>query len=298
MKQRLPTVLCFAAVSALCAGGVLAQAPAVAPAVTFPDQSPAARLSQEVGLTRIDIEYFRPGMKGRKIFGPAGVGTEAFGRVWRTGANNATKITFSGPVKFGGTDVPAGTYALFSIPDPNEWTVILNKVSGQWGAYNYKEENDLVRVKSKPVRLPQPVETFTIDVNDIRDQSATLNLIWENTRVAVPIEVDLAATLVPQIEQLMASGAKVSNQQYFKAAVFYAENGLDLQKALAWIEAATHNDKPTFYMVHWKARILAKLGDKEGAKAAAEQSTKLAIAAEGAQSPFVKMNNDLVASLK
>ena len=118
------------------------------------------------------------------------------------------------------------------------------------------------------------------------------------TRVAVPIEVDVAATLVPQIEQLMASGAKVSNQQYFKAAVFYAENGLDLQKARTWIEAATKNDKPAFYMVHWKARILARLGDKEGAKAAAEQSTKLAVAAEGEQSPFVKMNHDLIASLK
>src|SRR3954469_10496045 len=159
-----------------------------APTVKFPAQSPGAKISQEVGLTKIDIEYFRPGVKGRKIFG----GTEAYGRVWRTGANNATKITFSTAVKFGGADVPAGTYALFSIPGANEWTVILNKVVGQWGAYTYDQKNDLARVQAKPVRLAEKVETFTIDVNDIRDQSATLNLVWENTLVAVKIEVDVA----------------------------------------------------------------------------------------------------------
>ena len=161
-----------------------AQLPAQTPgAPKFPAQSPTQTISQAVGLTTIEIVYSRPGVKGRKIFG----GTEAFGRVWRTGANNATKITFSTPVKFSGRDVPAGTYALFSIPGADEWTVILNKVTGQWGAYTYDQKNDLVRVTTRPLKLPQLVETFTIDINDIRDQSATLNLMWENTRVPVTL---------------------------------------------------------------------------------------------------------------
>lgn len=271
-----------------------AQAPA-APAVKFPAQSPSSTVTQDVGLTKIEVVYARPGVKGRQVIG----GTEAFGRVWRTGANTATKVTFSTAVKFGGADVPAGSYALYSIPGADSWTIILNKVTGQWGAYQYDAKNDLVRVQAKPVRLSEPVETFTIDVNDIRDQSATLNLIWERTKVPVKIEVDVASKVAPAFEQLVASGAKVSYGQYYSAAVFYHDNGLDLNKARQFIEAATNHDKPAYYMVHWKAKILAKLGDKAGAKAAAEKSTELAVkSAEGPQSPFVKMNQDLIASLR
>lgn len=266
---------------------------AAVPAPKFPAQSPAATVTQDLGLTKIEVVYSRPGVKGRKIFG----GTEAFGRVWRTGANTATKISFSTPVKFGGAAVPAGAYALYTIPGESEWTVILNKVTGQWGAYQYDEKNDLVRVKAKPVALTQLVETFTIDINDLRDQSATLNLVWEKTRVPVRIEVDVASTLVPQIEAFMASGGKITPGQYYNAAVFYYENGGDLQKARTWIEAAVNNPKPAFYMMHWKAKILARLGDAAGARVAAAKSKELAVTAEGAQSPFVKMNDDLVAGL-
>lgn len=266
---------------------------AAVPAPKFPAQSPASTITQDVGLTKIEVVYSRPGVKGRKIFG----GTEAFGRVWRTGANTATKITFSTPVKFGGAPVPAGSYALYSIPGESEWTIILNKVTGQWGAYQYDDKNDLVRVTAKPTPISPLVETFTIDINDIRDQSATLNLVWEKTRVPVKIEVEVASTLMPQIEAFMASGGKVTPGQYYNAAVFYYENGGDLQKARTWIEAATNNAKPAFYMMHWKAKILARLGDVAGAKSAAAKSKELAITAEGAQSPFVKMNDDLVAGL-
>lgn len=293
MNSKAFFALAFAAGLAFPAG-MLAQDAAPAPRVDFPALSPASTLKQRVGLTDIEIVYSRPGVKGREIFG----GLEAYGKVWRTGANNATKITFSTPVKFGGTSVPAGSYALFSIPGPDEWTVILNKVTGQWGAYTYNATNDLVRVTVKPSKLAEPVETFTIDINDIRSQSATLNLIWEKTRVPVPLEFDVAATLVPQIEALMSSSASKNPQQYFGAATFYFENGLDLQKAKAWIEEATKGARPAFYMVHLKAKILAKLGDKAGAKAAAEKSSELAVAAEGPKSGFVKMNNDLIASLK
>jgi hypothetical protein len=150
-----------------------------------PAPSPACTLKQRVGLTDIEIVYSRPGVKGRTIFGDL----VPYDKVWRTGANEATRITFSGPVKLNGTEVPAGTYGLFTIPGEKEWTIILNKTAQQWGAFRYDEKYDLVRVKTTPVKLAEPVETFTIDINDIRDDSATLNLMWEKTRVPVKLSV-------------------------------------------------------------------------------------------------------------
>jgi tetratricopeptide (TPR) repeat protein len=200
-------------------------------------------------------------------------------------------------VKLNGTEIPAGTYELFSIPDPVEWTVIIHKDTSQWGAYKYDEKNDVARIKAKPVELATPVETFTIDINDIRNESATLNLIWEKTRVPVQLTVDVASSLVPQIEATVASGEKLPTGFYYNAAMFYYEKGLDLNKAKTWIEKATSVEKPAFYMVHLKAKILAKLGEKEKAIAAAKQSSELAAAFEGPQSPFLKMNQDLIESL-
>jgi len=285
---------CFAVVSTLALVTALgAQTPA-APKIDFPAPSPASTLKQRVGLTDIEIVYSRPGAKDRQIFG----GLVPYGKVWRTGANSATKISFSTPVKFGGISIPAGSYALFTIPDRKEWTVIVNKVTGQWGAYTYDSTNDLLRVKATVASTTQKVETFTISINDIRNESASLNLTWEKTRISVPIQVDVATTLVPQIEAAMASGEKLPDGTYYNAAAFYFDQGLDLKKAKDWIGRATDNPKPAFYMVHLKAKILAKLGEKDAAVAAAKQSTELAIVAEGPQSGFVKMNNDLIAGLR
>ncbi|ATC64006.1 hypothetical protein CMV30_08625 [Nibricoccus aquaticus] len=268
--------------------------PAEAPKVTFPAASPASTLKQRVGLTDIEVVYSRPSVKGRTIFG----GLEAYGKIWRTGANNATKLTVSTPVKLNGTDIPAGTYELFTIPGETEWTVIIHKDSSQWGAYKYDAKNDIARFTATPVKLTEVVETFTIDVNDIRNESATLNLRWERTRVPIKLTVDTASLVVPQIEAALASPAKKSSGFYFNAAQFYFDQGLDLTKAKAFITEATAGDKPAFYMVHLKAKILAKLGEKADAIAAAKQSSELAVAVEGPQSGFVKMNNDLIASLK
>jgi hypothetical protein len=172
----------------------LFQALTIVSAITFalsavagegPAPSPACTLKQRVGTTDIEIVYSRPGVKGRTIFGDL----VKFDEVWRTGANASTKISFSKPVKFEGKEVPAGTYALYTIPGKTEWTVILHKDTSLWGATDYKPDNDLVRVKAVPVKLAEPVETFTIDVNNIRDDSATLDFIWEKTRVPVKLSV-------------------------------------------------------------------------------------------------------------
>lgn len=293
LRPALLATLCLSLASSLTAQTAATPPTPAGPKVTFPAPSPAATLKQRVGLTDIEVAYSRPGLKGRAIFG----GIEAYGRVWRTGANNATRVTFSTPVKFQGVALEAGTYELFSIPGKDEWTVILQKAAKQWGAYAYDQKNDVARVIVKPVALSTAVETLTIDIGDIRDDSATLNLSWEKTRVPMKLEFDVAATLVPQIEAAAAAPGQKPGF-YFQAAGFYYEHNLDLKKALAWINEATAGEKPAFYMVHLKAKILAKLGDKPGAIAAATKSKELGIAAEGPQSPFIKQNDDLIASLK
>jgi hypothetical protein len=277
------------------AAGLPAQSAApAAPKLEFPAPSPAATVKQRVGLTDVEVTYSRPSMRGRKIFG----GLESYGKVWRTGANSATKVTFSTPVKFGGTAVAAGSYALFTIPGESEWTVILNQVTGQWGAYAYDEKNDLARVKVAPASLPSPVETFTIGFDDLQNESsATLSLAWEKTHVSVKIDVDLVGTLVPQIEAVMASDA--AKKPYYAAAMFYYENNLDLKKALGWLEAAIAANPKAFYLVYRKGLILEKMGDKAGAIAAAEASLAAAEKETGAiRDEYVRLNQGLLARLR
>jgi hypothetical protein len=276
------------------ATGLFAQAPQL----EFPAASPAATFKQRVGITDISVEYSRPSMKGRTIFG----GLVPYGEVWRTGANSATKITFSTPVKFGGADVAAGTYALFSIPGKDEWTVILNNVTGQWGSYAYNADNDVARVTVKPTTQPNAVETFSIGMSDLSSgNGVTLYLLWENTRAAVKIETDIVGMLVPQIEAVMASDS--DKKPYFQAAMFYFESGLDLDKALAWMDAGLATQPNAFWMIYRKGLLLAKKGDKAGAIAAAKKSLELVEAAKDKQpasliEEYVRLNNALIDSLK
>lgn len=266
---------------------------AQAPKLEYPQASPASTVKQRVGLTDIEYTYSRPGVKGRTIFGETG-SLEQYGKVWRTGANAATKITFSTPVTFGGTKVPAGSYALFSIPGADEWTVILNTVTGQWGAYAYDAKNDVVRVKATPVRLTEPVETFTIDINDIRDDSATLNLVWQNVRVPVKLTFDVVGAILPQINASMRSMAGA----YDRAAMFYFEHGQDLNKAAEWIDIALRQQPDAFYLHYHKAQILAKTGDKVGAIEAARRSMELASKQDGsAKDEYLRLNQKLIDSL-
>ncbi|HEU5079814.1 MAG TPA: DUF2911 domain-containing protein [Opitutaceae bacterium] len=274
------------------AASYISAQPAQEPKLELPAPSPASVLKQRVGLTDIQIEYSRPGVKGREIFG----GLVAYGQVWRTGANSATKITFSTPIKLNGSEVAAGTYGLFTIPDKNAWTVILNRDEAQWGAYQYDQAKDVVRVPAQVASLPENVETFTIDIADIRDESAELVLRWEKTRVSVKLEVDVASKVLPQIQAIMSSDGKKSAGLLFGAAQFYYDHGQDLNKALTWIDQAVGMNPKAHYMVYLKARILAKLGRKDEAVAAAKKSIELATA--GKDLGYVKLNNDLIGSLK
>ena len=280
------------ALCSLCLGtAAFAQTPA--PKLDFPQASPPASVSQRIGLTDVQVTYHRPGAKGRVVYGSL----VPYDHVWRTGANEATKVSFSTPVKLNGTDVPAGTYELFTIPGKDEWTVIIHKNMSQWGAYTYDAKNDVARVKAKPVALTNGVETLSISFNDLRDESATLNIAWEKVRVPVTIAVDVKSTLVPQIEAVMASGG--DKLPYADAAMYYFENNLDLTKAAAWMDAAIAANPKAFYLVYRKALILEKAGDKAGAIATAQKSLEGANQASGAvKDEYVALNEALIKRLK
>ncbi len=261
--------------------------------IEFPQPSPLASVTERVGVTEVTIEYSRPSVRGRKIFG----GLVPYGEVWRTGANAATKIAFSTDVKIGGVGVPAGSYALFTIPGETEWTVILSRVvEGQWGSYAYDPKDDQLRVTVKPAPLSEPLETMTIGLQDMRAGKANLVIAWEKTKVAVEIDTDLVARLKPQIEAVMAGSGE---KPYFAAAMFYYDNDLDIALAKEWIEAAAAQQPDAVWIVYRKGLILKKAGDREGAMAAAKQALALASKAQGPlKAEYTRLSEELIASLK
>ncbi|PYF68846.1 DUF2911 domain-containing protein [Pedobacter nutrimenti] len=253
--------------------------------VKIPQASSGQSLTQDFGLGKITLTYSRPNTKGRKIFG----GLEMYDQVWRTGANSATTIKFTDDVTFEGKAVPAGEYELFTIPGKNEWTVILSKMTKQWGAYEYKEDQDFLRVKVKPVALQNKVETFTIQFANVYPTKAQLLLQWENTSVSVNLTTDVDTKVMASIDEAM----KGEKKPYFSAAQYYYENGKDLKKALEWMNAAEAADAKGPWIRLWKGRIQLKMGDKKGAAASAEAGIKLA--KEAKIDEYVRLNSALLA---
>lgn len=263
-------------------------------AVELPQPSPLATLNQRVGLTDIAISWSRPGVKGRHIFGnvvPRDV-------LWRTGANAATKVSFSTPVKVEGVAVPAGQYALFTIPKLESWTVILNKDAAQSGTGKYDAKQDVLRVEVQPVTMAESVETFRIDVQQIRDESAVLVLEWEETRVPIRIEVEVLASVIPKIQAVVASGVKQPPIQYFRWAQFFFEHGRELAQAEAWVDTGlAEPSEVRWLLLHAKAKLAARRGDAKAARAAAEESNKLAVSREGPDGAIARQNREILASL-
>lgn len=293
--MNLPTVraLLVSACALTLVSGLSAQAPA-APKLEIPAASPAASFKQRVGITDIEVAYSRPSVKGREVFGKL----EPFGEVWRLGANTATRVTFSTGLKVQGSPLAAGAYEVFALLGKSEWTVIFQKVGekSNWGAYGYKQENDTLRVTAKVAALAQPVESFTIAVNNLRDSSATLDFTWEKTLVSLKLETDVSS-LVPGIEAVMAGD--YSKKPYVGAAMFYLDNNFDLKKALEWMNAAVAEQPEAFYFVYRKAKVQAAMGDKAGALATAQASLAGAAKAPAAlKDEYTRLNNALIATLK
>ncbi len=253
-----------------------------------PAPSPSQTVKQDFGLSSIELSYSRPGMKNRKIFGDL----VPFGKVWRTGANNATTLTFGEEVTIGGTKVPAGKYGLLTIPDKNKWTVIISKQLDVTSPAAYKQDQDVVRVEVDAKTLSAPVESFTIEFANLKSTSCDIEIKWDRTGVSVPVTTDVEKKVMAQIDQLMNK----DNRPYFAAAMYYMDNNKDLNQALAWLDKAVEVQPTAFWVHHQRANALAKLGKKEEAKAAANKSKELATAAKN--DDYVKLNEKLLADLE
>jgi len=219
--------------------------------------------------------------------------------VWRTGANAATRITFSTDIKLEGTSLKAGAYELFTIPDKEEWTIIVQKLpeKASWGAYAYTKANDTARIQAKPVTLPANIETFSIGLTDLRDSGATLYLVWENTYVPVKLEVDTVGMLLPKIKAAVAAGEVRSWNFYAGAAGLLYENSGDLEQALTWVNQSIklHDNYPGTLLL--KTRILVRLGRKAEAKEVAAKAIESGIKLEGPDSVMARQAKDIKESL-
>lgn len=240
--------------------------------IKTPAPSPVGKISQEVGLIKVDVEYSRPSAKGRKVFGDL----VPFGQMWRTGANASTKVTVSDDAKVAGMPLPKGTYALYTIPGEKEWTVIFYKNTSYWGTpepKDFKEEEVQARVKVSSVPGRDLVETFTIGVNNLRNNGADLEIMWEYTKVIVPIMVDTETKVLKAIETTMDGPAA---NDYNAAARYYYEEKKDMAQALVWVDKALEKGGEKFWILRLKANILAELGRYKDAIMVAEKSTDLA----------------------
>lgn len=256
----------------------------------IPAPSPPETVKQDFGLGTIELSYSRPGVKGRKIFGDL----VPYGKIWRTGANAATTIAFSDTVIIGGQAVPPGKYGLLTIPGPDEWTLIISRQTDVSFPADYKEDQDLVRVKAKPMRLPQKIESFTMQLADISDTHCDLHLSWDHTRVTLPIQTDIDSRIMANIHGIM--NGEDPKKPYYGAAFYYLEHGKDLHQALEWFNKAVEQSPKAYFMFYQKARCEAKLGQKEAAVATAKQSMELA--KEAKNEDYVKLNEKLIAGLK
>jgi len=251
--------------------------------IQTPQASPFQKIEQKVGLTDVTLEYSRPSMKGRTIYGDL----VPYDKMWRTGANANTKITFSDDVEIGGKTVKAGSYAIFTKPGVSSWEVYFYTDTNNWGTPE-KWDDDKVASQATIQVYPMQmdIETFTMSFDELKNDAAVLGILWEKTYVGVPIKFNTDKTVTANIQKVMNGP---SANDYYASAVYYLEAGKDINQAKAWIDKAISMTKePKFYQVRQKSLIYAKAGDKKGAIEAAKESLKLAKAAGNAD--YVALN--------
>ena len=259
--------------------------------IDTPAASPFCKIEQKVGLTDVTIEFSRPSVKDRTVFAEDGL--VSYGKLWRTGANGATKFTFSDDVKLGGQKVKAGTYAVLSTPRANgDWTFNLYEYEGRsWSSY--KEKSPAVVVSAKAQQMPISIESMMIMVENLKDESATIELLWSTMNVSIPLEVESDSKVMESIEKAIAGTTK---GEYYTAASYYYNSGRDLKQALTWIQIATAGDSPKFWQVRRESQILGKLGRYKEAIKTAEKSMELAQKAGNME--YVKFNKEAIAEWK
>lgn len=272
----------------LCASAIIIATTIHAQTLKTPQPSTTQFIKQDLGIGSIELSYSRPGMKGRKIFGDL----VPFDKVWRTGANSATTLTFSDSVTIGGVQIAPGKYGLLSIPGKEQWTLIISKQTDVTSPAAYKQESDVVRVNAKPSLLKDPMETFTMQFANVKSTSTDLQIMWDYMVVSLPITTNIESKVMAQINNVMNN----DNRPYFQAAMYYMETGKDLNQAVTWLDKAIAQNPDAFFIYHQKANALARLGKKAEAKAAAEKSMELARQAKN--DDYVELNKKLLNSLK
>jgi hypothetical protein len=258
--------------------------------IKTPQASPSAAIEQAVGLTNVKIEYSRPSAKGRSVYGEL----VPFGKLWRTGANGNTIVTFSEDVVISGKTLAKGQYALYTLPKADSWDIIFYTDTNNWGLpEKWDDKKEALRATVKPEFLSRNVETFTIGVNNLDNDYGYLEIAWEKTMVALKFEVPTKQTALKSIETALAGP---TSTDYFAAAQYYYQSGGDQNKALTWINAAVEKtpkgQEVPFYILRQKSLIQAKLGDKKGAIETAKLSQAAAEKANNAD--YVKMNKDSI----
>ncbi|HET9825587.1 MAG TPA: DUF2911 domain-containing protein [Chitinophagaceae bacterium] len=277
----MPKFIFCAVIAALCIS-------TEAQTLKTPLPSPPQTIKQDFGISSIELSYSRPGVKGRKVFGDL----VPYGKVWRTGANNATTITFADDVTIGTTKIPAGKYGLLTIPGKDSWTIIVSKQTDVTNPADYKQESDVARASVKPMTLRDKIETFTIQFANVKPSTCDLQMMWENTAVSLPISSDVESVVMKQIDDVM----KKDNRPYFQAALYYLNNDKDLNQAVAWFDKAIEQQPDGYWIYHQRANALAKLGKKDEAKASAQKSIELAKTAKN--DDYVRLNEKLLEQLK
>ncbi len=265
----------------LMSGSIMAQ-------ITTPAPSPLCKIEQKVGLSTVSIEYSRPSVRNRKIFGDL----VPYGKVWRTGANMATKFTISDDITVEGKKLPKGSYSLYTVPGEEEWDIIFyNEVNISGVPKVMDQAKETARIKVKAELLTYTTETFLIDINSVNQDNASMNIMWENTIVPIHLQFDVDSRVMKNIDKVLAGP---SSDDYYQAARYYFDSGKDLTQAVGWIQKANQMDAK-FWKLRVESMILAKLGRKSEAIEAAMKSKTMA-AAEGNEE-YVRMNEDAIKEL-
>jgi hypothetical protein len=251
--------------------------------VRMPAPSSTQTIKQDFGMSSIELTYSRPNIKGRKIYG----NLVPWNKIWRTGANAATRIVFKDPVEIGGKKIDSGTYVLYTVPNIDSWQIILNRGINNWGTDGYNDSVDVCRFNILPVSMKNKMETLTMQFGDVKAESCELQIMWEKTEIKIPISTNIKEKLRAQIETAMLTDKK----PYWQAAQFYNEYDKNLSKALENCSKAIEGNEKAYWMWIYKAKIQKEMGDDAGAMASSKRSLELARDAKN--DDYVKMNLEL-----
>jgi hypothetical protein len=266
--------------------------------INTPQPSSPGSVSSQVGLTDVKIDYFRPKVSGRKIFGEGSDFLQPYGTLWRTGANSGSVLTLSTSATIAETEVKAGSYLIFTVPGKDSWDFMLySDVSLGGNTSGYDKAKEVLRTSVKPTQLASTVENLTFNISDISSDntSANIELTWENVSIKVPMKVNFHDQVMKEI----ASKTQVNPSNYVAAANYYLTAGINLEQALAWMNEylAVPGNDAQFWHVHTKAKIQTALGMKNEALATANESIAKAKADSRGDFGYIKRNEDLIAEI-